>query len=242
MGLWFGRAMQAARTKTMDVRDDLIRETVAGKTFVDVGGLWGTINEKVSVAAAAGAGSVAMIDITPLENELWTLLDERLASLGVSDYERISADIEKLGKLDDRPLFDVVHCSGVLYHHPEPLQLIRSLRKITRRHLILTSAITQERVENDLGVFQIPASGVLFVPALPESERKILAKYWTEHAGASAWGITERVTWNLEDFAPWWHLPTAHSMAAMAEVCGLKLISSHPIWNGDAQTLLLEVV
>jgi hypothetical protein len=31
-------------------------------------------------------------------------------------------------------------------------------------------------------------------------------------------------------------------MTAMAEVCGLKLISSHATWNGDAQTLLLEAV
>jgi len=240
--MFWRRSAKRPNLKTMDNRDELIGKFAAGKTFADVGGLWGTINEKVSVASAAGASSVAMIDITALDNELWTRLHERLASLGVANYERISEDVEKLGKREDRPTFDVVHCSGVLYHHPEPLQLIRSLRKITRRHLILTSAITQERVENDLGVFQIAASVVLFVPALPENERQILAKYWTEHAGAVAYGITERVQWNLEDFGPWWYLPTAHSMAAMAEVCGLKLISSHPIWNGDAQTLLLEVV
>jgi 2-polyprenyl-3-methyl-5-hydroxy-6-metoxy-1,4-benzoquinol methylase len=225
----------------MDVRDDLIRKVVAGKTFVDVGGLWGTVNERVSVAAAAGAESVTMLDITPLDTELWTLLHERLTSLGVQDYARISGDVEKLSSQEGFPAFDVVHCSGVLYHHPEPLHLLRSLRKITRRHLILTSAITPERIENDHGVFQIAASGVLFVPALPENERRIVAKYWTEHAGAVAWGINRPVKWDLEDFAPWWYLPTAQAMISMAEVCGLKLISSHPTWNGDARTLLLEV-
>ena len=202
--------------ETMDVRDDLIREVVAGRSFVDVGGLWGTVNEKVSVAVAAGAESVTMLDITPPDTELWTLLHERLTNLGVNDYARISGDVNKLGNQEGFPAFDVVHCSGVLYHHPEPLHLIRSLRKITRRHLILTSAVTQERIENDLGVFQIAASGVLFVPALQENERKIVAKYWTEHAGAVAWGITEPVKWNLEDSAPWWYLPTAHAMTAMA--------------------------
>src|SRR5580692_11280331 len=125
--MFWRRSAKRPNLKTMDIRDELIREFAAGKTFADVGGLWATINEKVSVASVAGASSVAMIDITALDNELWTRLHERLASLGVTNYERISEDVEKLGKREDCPTFDVVHCSGVLYHHPEPLQLIRSL-------------------------------------------------------------------------------------------------------------------
>ena len=38
-----------------DVRDTYISQVVAGKSFADVGGLWGTVNEKVSVAHAHGA-------------------------------------------------------------------------------------------------------------------------------------------------------------------------------------------
>ena len=32
----------------MDLRDDYIRRVVRGRSFADVGGLWGTVNEKVS--------------------------------------------------------------------------------------------------------------------------------------------------------------------------------------------------
>ena len=39
-----------------DVRDTYIAQVVAGKSFADVGGLWGTVNEKVSVVVAANTG------------------------------------------------------------------------------------------------------------------------------------------------------------------------------------------
>ncbi len=47
-----------------DVRDTYIRWVVAGKSFVDVGGPWGTVNEKVSVAHTHGACGLTMIDVS----------------------------------------------------------------------------------------------------------------------------------------------------------------------------------
>ena len=38
-----------------DIRDRFIEKVAAGKRFVDIGGLWGMVNEKATVAAAAGA-------------------------------------------------------------------------------------------------------------------------------------------------------------------------------------------
>ena len=41
----------------MDPRDRFIHRVTAGRSFVDVGGLWGTINERVTVLEVrAGAG------------------------------------------------------------------------------------------------------------------------------------------------------------------------------------------
>src|SRR5688500_4130983 len=101
-----------------DPQDRFISTVVAGKSFADVGGLWGTVNEKVSVARAYGAATVAMIDLTPLTDPMWTTFIERVHQLGVSDVQCISHDALGLGKSDDAPIFDVVHCSGVLYHMP----------------------------------------------------------------------------------------------------------------------------
>ncbi|WP_407525533.1 hypothetical protein [Methylobacterium oryzisoli] len=47
----------------MDHRNDVIAKIVQGKSFAEVGGLWGLVNEKVSVAHDAGATDLCMIDI-----------------------------------------------------------------------------------------------------------------------------------------------------------------------------------
>ena len=143
-----------------DVRDTYISQVVAGKSFADVGGLWGTVNEKVSVAHAHGARGLTMVDVSPRDSELWELFDERRRTLRVPAVECVSADILTLVEGDPCPQFDVVHCSGVLYHMPEPMQFLRALRKITREALVLTSAITATRVEGAEGVLELPAAAM----------------------------------------------------------------------------------
>jgi hypothetical protein len=231
--------LYTARRRVMeeDLRDEFIGRVVRGKTFAEVGGLWGTINEKVSVAHRLGAAELTMIDVTVEGGELWKLFRERMKSLGIEKYSCIVADICDVRDAQ----FDVIHCSGVLYHHPNPLSLIEAFRRATRGHLVLTSAITGTRVENERGVYEIPPSGVIFVPALEESERAVLDLYWRE-AGAEAYGITKKVAYRPDDFGPWWFLPTAQSMRAMCAACGFRTLDAGHIWNDNAYTILLEAV
>ena len=225
----------------LDLRDKFISQTVSGKTFADVGGLWGTVNEKVSVAYKSNATSIAMIDVSPEGGDLWEKFHQHMrTNLGINDYQSISQDICNFNSESNIDPFDVVHCSGVLYHHPNPMLILASLRKITKHRLILTSAITQEVVENEHGRYQIPSSSVLFVPSISEKERAILKTYWQD-VGATVYGITEKVAYNLEDFGPWWWLPTQSSMKSMCEAVGFKVLESGLTWNNNAQTLLLSV-
>jgi len=227
----------------MDLRDDYIRRVVRGRSFADVGGLWGTVNEKVSVAAQAEARSVAMIDISPAGSELWTLFSERLASLGIAGCECTASDVCALVANGSAPQFEIVHCSGVLYHHPNPIYFLEVLRRINLRHLILTSAVTREAISNSFGTYHIPPSGAIFVPALEERERRILAKFWREEAGVGVcYGITDATRWDTRDFGPWWWLPTPRAMLAMAECAGFRVLASGPTWNDNAHTALLEAV
>ncbi len=224
----------------MDLRDEFIGRVVRDRSFVDVGGLWGTVNEKVSVAAANGARSLTMVDVSTSDSELWTSFRERIASFGIEECECISSDVCALA-LDETPRkYDVVHCSGVLYHHPNPVSFLDSLSRITAQHLILTSAVTQEAISNDVGTFQIPAAAAVFVPALDQHERDVLWEYWREEAGVSAcYGISTPAPWNPRDFGPWWWLPTPRAMLAMAESVGFQVLDAGPIWNGNAYTVLL---
>src|SRR5258708_6455118 len=133
----------------MDLRDEFIAKVVDGRSFADVGGLWGVVNEKVSVAAEHHALRLAMIDISSPQSELWQIFRDRLATSGIYDCECISEDICDLAGRSKHK-YEVVHCSGVLYHHPNPVLLLESLRRVTARYLILTSAVTHEAVINDL--------------------------------------------------------------------------------------------
>ncbi len=226
-----------------DLRDDFIERVVKGRTFADVGGLWGTINEKVSVAARTQAASLAMIDISPSGGELWKQFRARLSSCGVESCECISSDVCAVASSAQAPRYDVVHCSGVLYHHPNPIFLLEALRRITGQYLILTSAVTQEHIANELGSYDVPPSGVIFVPALSAREREILWKYWRENAGAGGcYGISEPVQWDSRNFGPWWWLPTPDAMLAMAKCVGFEVVESGKTWNGNAHTALLQVV
>lgn len=218
-----------------DARDRFLAQVVRGRTFAEVGGLWGTVSEKVSVAHDHGARALTMIDISEEGGELWQAFHARMRDHGIEGVRSIVGDICEVRGVS----FEVVHCSGVLYHHPNPQTLLAALRSITRDLLILSSAVTQERIENEHGFFVMPPSGVLFVPALAESERAILASYWRS-AGAEAHGITQPCVYRPKDFGPWWWLPTKTSMAGMARAAGFEVLDESPIWGGNAHTLLLR--
>jgi len=225
-------------TNWIDPRDELIAKVVAGRTFADVGGLWGTINEKVSVGLGAGASSSAMVDIAAPDSPLWELFRQRMESLGVSEYQCVSSDVANLA---GDSLYDVTHSSGILYHHPNPMILLEAFHRITGQYLILTSAITHEEIVTSQGTYRIPGSAALFVPALTEQERKILTEYWEATAGeVTCYGINRPTEWDVSDFGPWWWLPTSTCLRAMCEAAGFRVIEECDTWNTNAHTLLLE--
>jgi len=223
-----------------DLRDAYIARVVSGKTFGEVGGLWGTVSEKVSVAHAHGATSLTMIDVSPMDNELWLRFRARLVELRVPEVREISADICSITNEEISGPFDVVHCSGVLYHHPNPMVMLLALRNITRQYLVLTSAVTQTVIENEHGRYEIPPSGVMFVPALSVQEFEIVRAYW-QAIHVSGQGLTERCRYTIDNFDPWWWLPTPTSMMAMCEAAGFKVEDDGPNWEGNSHTVLLSV-
>jgi len=94
----------------MDLRDEFIGRVAQGASFADIGGLWGTVNEKVSVAHRHGAGRLAMIDVSTAASPWWTAFEERRQTLGVPPVECVSADIVQLTAQSHHRQYDVVHC------------------------------------------------------------------------------------------------------------------------------------
>lgn len=223
-----------------DPRDDFLSKVLKGKSFADVGGLWGIVNEKVSVAHSLGASALTMIDVAPSDNVLWQSFETRRRTLSLPQVECLSGDVVVLAADQSCPSYDVVHCSGVLYHAPHPMLVLAALRRLSRQYLILTSSITSSRVVSKAGILELPASSCLFIPALQGKERAILSSYWSQFVGEAALGLTKEIpNFELDDFGPWWWLPTVDALTAMCKAAGFHCLDGAYMWNHNAYTLLL---
>ncbi len=210
----------------IDYRNEFIHRSVPGKTFADVGGLWNTVNEKISVGLAAGASHATMIDVQKPDDVWWEKFHERMKDKGISEYGSVSADLTTIDRDHEGLAFDVVHCSGVLYHHYDPPRLIHNLSRMTNERLILQSFIVPTHIENDAGRFDFPDSGALFVPALSEAERLVLARYFAENVGSgTAVGISTPFNYDgPHRYGPYWWMFTRHSLVTLINSIGLKVI------------------
>jgi hypothetical protein len=235
-------AKPATQTTPTDPRDEYLARVVKDRSFVDIGGLWGTTSEKASVAHQAGAKQLAMIDILPLNDPLWEEFHARRRALGVPEVECLSGDIFRLAEGPAPPKFDVVHCSGVLYHLPNPMQFLGLLRGMTREHLVLTSSVTADLVKSVEGTLAVPKGSALFVPALAGREAAIVRAYWRTQVQDGAIGLTRELDrWDPNDYSPWWWLPTVDCLKAMCGAAGFEFVAGAPFWNQNAYALLLKV-
>lgn len=221
--------------------NDWICSVVKGKTFVDVGGLWGTENEKASVALKAGAKEATMVDITPLGHELWKKFHERCYREGVACNRNIQANVDDPAFHERVGTFDIVHCAGVIYHCPNPLYTITQLSKITKDVLILGSTIVPLTISNEKGGITLEDNTALFVPALNDSQRAIVARFF-EEVGAKMFGINLPLEhgWSLDNYAPWWYLFTTNYVRGLLEVCGFRVTAISAEWQGRAAYFLAE--
>ena len=104
---------------------------VPGKSFADIGGMWG-INGEVAVRAAElGASPVTLVDFWSSE-EFEQKQKDRGVEVGfIQGAGDDPKNVAALGQIDR------VWCWGVMYHHPAPGYLFGALRMITKDRLLL---------------------------------------------------------------------------------------------------------
>jgi SAM-dependent methyltransferase len=143
------RAKQGDILGSYDRLPEFIRNHAPGRSFVDVGCMWGVNGEYAFLAEAAGATAVKAVDVFGPTPEFEQKRTERR-----SRVEFVLGDITRLETLDAIGEADVVFCAGVLYHHPSPFDLLVALRRICRHTLILrTSTIPEVRGLPNAAVF-----------------------------------------------------------------------------------------
>jgi SAM-dependent methyltransferase len=162
LNLWwrYWRARQGEATGSYDRLPELIRTHAPGRSFVDVGCMWGVNGEFAFVAEQAGATSVKAVDVFGPTPEFQQKRAERM-----SRVEFVLGDITRSETLAAVGEADVVFCAGVLYHHPSPFALLSALRRICRETLILRTATIPE-------VRGLPNAAVYF-PMLDDRAREL---------------------------------------------------------------------
>lgn len=230
------------------IRHEWITTAVRGHTFAEVGGLWGTVNEQVTVAAAGGATELTMIDVVPDGDDpenLWNLFRQRLDDHDVSGVRMVRGSIDDPETVRRAGSFDVVSCSGVLYHCPEPLHTLRRLRSLTRKTLVLGTATMPEMVSTAAGTVEVPPGSALFVPAMTYSQRAVMGEWLRENGAPHAHGInhnldtafaTKREEWR--PYEGWWWFFTRDYVAALLDVAGFDVRNIASYWNGRATFFL----
>jgi 2-polyprenyl-3-methyl-5-hydroxy-6-metoxy-1,4-benzoquinol methylase len=222
---WWRRWSVFRRRKVGSYADlgRLVAQHCAGKTFADVGCMWGVDGEHSFGAERAGATRVLAIDVfgpTPEFVHKKEHLD--------SQVEFILGDIGESSTIDRVGRNEVVLCAGVLYHHPSPYDLLVALRRICDGTLILrTSTIPENR--------SLPNAAVYY-PLLNERERRRwdLRTLGVLHQE----GITNAFAPH-EGYGNWFWGMSPSALRSLVETAGFRVVETFP--EPFAQTLICTV-
>jgi SAM-dependent methyltransferase len=195
-------ALHRARHRLWHARNDLHelhrglveREARAGGSFLDVGCMWTIHGANAFAAERAGASSVTALDVMARTPEF----DAAHAERG-SKVRFVQGDIHDPAVVAEAGPHDVVWCSGVLYHCPDPFLTVRRLREVTAGRLLLATEVMPEV----RGVLR--AATILPPPSA--------------HPGAPAGPPPA----GYGDYAPWYWLPTPSAVRALLEQAGFEV-------------------
>jgi hypothetical protein len=221
--------------------DEIISSHVKEASFADLGGLWGLVNEKVTVAVKARCRAATMIDIMPINHRSWTEFDQRARSMGVTGYRKLQGNVDDPTLADKAGTFDFIHCSGVIYHVPNPLYTLTRLHALTSRFLLLVSMTVPQRILTEAGEISFAGGRTVFLPAVDAPTKEVLAQHFRA-LGINLAGISDdQYPWtSVSAYGPWWWLWTQATLSVMLRSTGFKILEACETWAGRAHGLLCE--
>jgi Methyltransferase domain len=203
---------------------EFIKKYVDGKSFSDIGCMWGINGEFSFIAEKAGAVAVKGVDVFGPTDEF-----NRIKEDNNSKVEFILGDITDPKVIEKVGTSDVVLCAGVLYHHPSPFDLLVALRRVTKEILILRTSTIPE-------VKGLPNAAVYF-PFLNENDRQL----WILKSLGVGFqvGITE--AFNAEEgYGNWFWGLTPSCLSSLVQTAGFKILEKYT--EAFAQTFICEPI
>jgi hypothetical protein len=184
-----------------------IEQHAPGRSFVDIGCMWGVNGDHAFLAEEVGASEVKAVDVFGPTPEFDEKKEQRR-----SNVQFILGDITNPDTIERIGPTDVVFCAGVLYHHPSPFDVIVGLRRICQQILILRTSTIPE-------IKHLPNAAVYF-PMLSAKDRRL----WNlKNLGlANQVGITHEFD-PEQGYGNWFWGLTPSCLSAMLETAGFRV-------------------
>lgn len=183
-------------------REELVRRHAPGRTFADMGCMYGTHGGIGFLAEEAGAAAVTASDAMEPTPEYLREHDRRGSAMRF-----VRGDLHDPSLLAEVGEHDVVWCSGVIYHSPYPLLTLERLASIARDTLIVGSHTIPE----------VPglSQACVFYPRLDDRARGVYRPVWPCDAVGISTPYDERPEMSYANY--WWGISPS-ALRAMVEV------------------------
>jgi len=196
-------------------RSRFIAEQAPGRSFADIGGMFGVDGEVALQAEEAGAAAVTLFDAGEPSPRFLERSKERSAKIRC-----VQGDLEDPLSVREIGPHDIVWCTGVIYHSPNPVLQLTHLREITNELLYISSTTMPE----------IPGfpQACVYYPYLDRRDRAPYARGLAKPARALAVGTAfdARPMYGHGNY--WWGI-TPSALRAMLRTARFEVIEElHP--------------
>jgi len=201
-----GRLRQRQAGRHAAPREELIRRFAAGQSFLDAGAMWSVHGRIAFIAEECGATAVTAMDVMAPTPEYEAEHQRR-----ESTVRFIRGDIHDQATVEEVGPHDVVWCSGLLYHAPNPMLTLERLRALTTQTLILAT----ETIPEVPGMSQ----ACVFLPGLSAPDRAL-------HAAARPHGLAHGIHTAFEPeqgYSAWWWGLTRSAVLGMLDAAGFTV-------------------
>jgi hypothetical protein len=226
IGLWwrYWRDWRGDTVGSYEQLSDHIREHAPGKSFADIGCMWGVNGAYSFLAEEMGAAPVKAVDVFGPTPEF-----EQESAARRSAVEFILGDATDEETIARIGMVDVVFCAGVLYHHPSPFDLLVALRRMCRRTLILRTSTIPE-------IHGLPNAAV-FYPQLAARPRRL----WNLARGGISGQVGIETPFQPEEgYGNWFWGLTPSCVRSMLETAGFNV--ARRLTESFSQTFICEPV
>jgi len=191
-------------------REELVRRFARDRTFADIGCMWGVDGAIAFLAEEAGATAVTAVDLMPASAKFEAERKRRS-----SKVRFIQGDLHDEKVIGVVGRHDLVWCSGVLYHAPNPLLTLARLHEITGELLILAT----ETIPEVPGL----AQACVFLPGLASEDRELHA---SARPGVSAAGLSNAFE-PSQAYGTWWWGLSRSAVRGMLHASGFETLEEH---------------